>query len=290
MRRHGDGAGERDRRVDPVADDMPTSIRARRCARAANQSTYSGRRLLAESRAASRASRRARSPRAVRGRAPSPRCAAASAGLQLLGVVVQALGEALRQRCSGFAARRARDRAPPPPPAARHRRVGLGSDAVAAVGMLARAHRPAGAPARGRPRRRRPALRRRARWCQPSAGSMRAARSASISAPRPSRRRRRGPRSGAEAARAAPRPAASAPSSQRRSSAVSWPRQQRREGGVGGVEEMMALVEHIAGRHRGADRRACRRARPGSYQGVVGDRRSRPAAPAGRCCSMKHLW
>ena len=83
---------------------------------------------------------------------------------------------------------------------------------------------------------------------------------------RPPRRRRPDPRSGASGRARGCRPPPSAPSSQRRSSAVSCPVSSAGEGAVGGVEQMMALVEDIARRRRG--RRRSRR-RPPSAAWII---------------------
>ena len=137
--------------------------------------------------------------------------------------------------------------------------VGFGAAGVDA-GEFRAVARPAGRTSRGPAARGRPAARR------PAGSPVRAG-------------RRPVPRCGARRPRARERPP-SAPSSQRRSSAVSHAGQLGGERAVGGVEHVVALVEHVARRHGVVVEAAPGRLR--HDQRVVGDHQLGGAGAADR--------
>ena len=209
------------------------------------------------------ARRARRSPRRT-----SPRTAAsirdARAGVEVGGLVLEPrargagprAASARRPRSSACASARAASSQP------FDRRAHLASPGRSPDPRPWRAPAPAGAPAREMLRlglraalddALRPAVGRAARAPRPATAA--SARSERRRRPRPDRsRRRRRPR-------ARERPRSSAPRSQRRSSRRLAPRQFEREGAVGGVEQVMALVEHVA--CAAGWRRRARRAPPG---------------------------
>ena len=136
---------------------------------------------------------------------------------------------------------------------------------------------PAGGPAAGRPRsgsggryrcRQIPAPSSPSRADQPGAGRARAACKAASSGVSSSGRLATSSSTRRARPRARDRPP-SAPSSQRRSSAVSWPDRVAENAEIGGVEQVVAFVEHVAGRHGVVVEAAPGRLR--HHQGVVGD-------------------
>ena len=159
------------------------------------------------------------------------------------------------------------------------RRPQLGLEAVALIALGARAPAPAGAPARGTPRSRR-CGRPSATRCAPAL-----ARQHARARPRPRRARARRPSSPATRSSSAPAQAAGAraaallgaeqPAPQLRRLA---PGQLEREGAVGGVEHVVALVEDIARRQVAVVEPAERRL--DHHQRMVGDDDARAARAA----------